>query len=82
MRLNKEVLEVLTEKVQKQMTGYTWDTIRGVDIIREWSYPMSVGTLYKLIRQPKYYSEKQSKALLKYYSIPFVVVDGVILLNQ
>jgi hypothetical protein len=80
MRLNKKVLEALTEKVQEQMKGYTWNTIKYVDIINDWYYPMSWTTLYKLIRQPKYYSAKQTKALLKYYSIPFEVVDDVILL--
>ena len=83
MSLNKQVLEVLTNEVQEQMTkhGLTWDTIQAIDIKAKFGYPMAVGTLYKLIRQPKYYSEKQSKALLNYFGIGFSVFDGVIVLN-
>ncbi len=80
MRLSKEVLEVLTSKVENQMCkeGLTWSTIQKVDIKSKFGYPMGNGTLFKLIRNPYYYREKQSKLLLKYFNVRFEVVEGVI----
>jgi len=84
MRIDNKLFYLLTEKVEKQMddSGVNWDTIKDIDIKNSWSYPMACGTLFKVLRKPSYFSEKQTKRLLDYYHIEYETVREVIYLVE
>ena len=79
-----KVKAALTREVENTMeeANVNWTTIQAINIKAEWSFPMSWSTLHKLIKNPYYYSLKQTKALLEHYNIEYNLNYGIITLVE
>ena len=77
-----QVKTALGKAVLKDMedANVNWCTIQKINIKKDWGYPMGFITLHKLIRKTNYENNKQVRALLNHFKIPFNDNYGVITL--